>query len=393
MTIRVSVRKSDFVAVVGRVIQFSGTGKGANSGYQLVSIVSIKDRLRVAANSGSGSARELLPVVELKGDVAWAISCAHVMRLLPIISGLKDKMTLTQIENAVCLESGATRLTLPLQSPDSLYPLASPPRNWLEADVGGLMGLINQMSWAVAREQIRPILSGVYVGRDYCQATNAEVLAHRHQSIVTGHDGFVVPGSAFRNIASFVDGGENVRVGVESNRVWFRGRRWIVHTQLIGGSYPDLLPMILDADGGEVQFVRDEKRRVYSVKFDRHHLMDVVDRISRITVTAEETRAGANVLFVVRDNKLHLISHCADVSSPTIAIDEEVEWHDGPNVTHLDMSPFASFEGYGFKAQYVFQALKSMSHKRVVFMWTDGCDLPLQLHEPGYTALVMPRRI
>lgn len=122
----------------------------------------------------------------------------------------------------------------------------SKPENKLELSAKTLSTIIDEVSFATATEENRPILTGVnFQIHDHkmeCNASDSYRLAKKIIDVdVDINTNFTIPASAFKKVKSlFGDGDDMVSVYQNDKKVQFSNDNLVYQTRLLDGSFPDI---------------------------------------------------------------------------------------------------------------------------------------------------------
>lgn len=237
---------------------------------------------------------------------------------------------------------------------------------------------------------------GVHLTHDTAQATDGHAVAYRRVKIMPEGQSVIVPSLTWQKFRSVLGDGGPVHMVVDGDRrLWVRAHSWAVYARLVEGKFPPLSQFVFDPGEDGRHFVDDQNsRHVHWISLHRLEILAVARRIAGVSVSSEQERVGAAVVFKMMGHDLHLVSHFpTEDASTSIAVDEQIDWAEG-SVTESDSSGFDCLRHIGVYAHLMCRGLESMTEDVIKFMWTEGEPfMPVQFHEPGMVTMFMPRRV
>jgi len=212
----------------------------------------------------------------------------------------------------------------------------------IRADI--LKELINQTSFAISTQELRPILTGlnIKINGDLleCLATDSYRLAKKNIKIDTPAEGdvnIVIPGKNVTELEHMLVDEEPVYMHVFNNRVLFQYKNIKFQTNLLSGTYPNTSNLIPT----EFEIVVQAKKSDF---------MGAVDRAALLTQGKDK-----NIIKMKVENKEMVINSYASEIGKTeerlqVATDEK---------SNIDIS---------FSAKYMMEALKTIKDDDILIL-------------------------
>ncbi len=212
----------------------------------------------------------------------------------------------------------------------------------IKADV--LKELINQTSFAISNQELRPILTGlnIKINGDYleCLATDSYRLAKKNIKIDVPAEGdvnIVIPGKNVIELEHMLVDDEEVHMHVFNNRVLFQYKNIKFQTNLLSGSYPNTSNLIPT----EFEIIVQTKKSDF---------MGAVDRAALLTQGKDK-----NIIKMKIENKEMIINSYASEIGKT----EERIQVDTDEKSNIDIS---------FSAKYMMEALKTIKDEDILIL-------------------------
>lgn len=271
------------------------------------------------------------------------------------------------------LQAGRTQAQLRGFDPQSYPALPTFPSHAdFQIDAGLLSSLIRHSIYAVARDELRPMLTGLYFaakdGLLTVIATDSHRLVRLTATLETpvSFPGLVLPARSLQELDRALDAQEQVEVAFVHNQVLFQTPRFLFSSRLLDGQYPDT-------------------SRIVPTAYPTYVIVDA----------SEMSAALERVILIARENanqvvRLHIASEQLRLSaaSPTLGQVEE------------ELSPL-QFEGQPLdlacNARYLAEALRNTIAEEVRISLT-GPESPFvltagEVPQAEAVHLVLPVRI
>lgn len=327
------------------------------------------DRVRLVATDREIGVERIVPAkVDQPGR--WVVDGK-------LFSGIVRKLPATEItwrmqgEGQAVVESGRARFTLQTRSAEEFPQLTEMPETFWRISQNELRSMIRHTAFATAREESRPLLTGVLleIGDDEISlaATDANRLALRKGRLLQGGENeasAVVPAKSFNEVVRLLSNDPEgfIDFGIQGNEIIFALPEMKFVSRLIEGQFPDY-------------------RRVFPAelpvrfRIERGAFLDAVDRAALVT------RNGTPfVRLSVGNNSLAVTASEAEVGQAHEEIPVEQEGDD------LEMS---------YQARFLMDVLRVIDQDQVDVQM--GKDLlPAVIHgvdDDAYRYVVMPVRV
>ncbi len=208
-----------------------------------------------------------------------------------------------------------------------------------------LKELINQTSFAISTQELRPILTGlnIKINGDMleCLGTDSYRLAKKNIKIDTPVEGdvnIVIPGKNVTELEHILmDDEEDVNMHVFNNRVLFQYKNIKFQTNLLSGTFPNTSNLIPT----EFEII---------VQTKKNDFLGAVDRASLLTQGKEK-----NIIKMKVENKEMIINSYASEVGKT---EEKIQ---------IDTSATASID-ISFSAKYMMEALKTIKEDDILIL-------------------------
>lgn len=333
-------------------------------------LVDVADnRVRLVATDREIGVERIVPA-EVTQPGRWVVDgklFSGIVRKLPA----EEVTWRMQGEGQAVVESGRARFTLQTRSAEDFPELTPMPERHWSISQNELRTMIRQTVFATAREESRPLLTGVLLEIDGNEialaATDANRLALRKGQLLQGGEdavAAVVPAKSLNEVLRLLTSDQEsvVDFGIQGNEVIFSLPQMKFVSRLIEGQFPDY-------------------RRVFPpelpVRFriERNAFLDAVDRAALVT------RNGTPfVRLSVSNQSLAVTASEAEVGQAHEEIPVEQEGDD------LEMS---------YQARFLMDVLRVIDQDHVeVHMGKDL--LPAVIHgvdDDAYRYVVMPVRV
>ncbi len=212
----------------------------------------------------------------------------------------------------------------------------------IKADV--LKELINQTSFAISTQELRPILTGlnIKINGDYleCLATDSYRLAKKNIKIDTPVEediNIVIPGKNVVELEHILVDDDEVCMNVFNNRVLFQYKNLKFQTNLLSGSYPNTSNLI----PSEFEIM---------VQTKKNDFLGAVDRAALLTQGKDK-----NIIKMKIENKEMIINSYASEIGKT----EEKLKVETSDTANIDIS---------FSAKYMMEALKTIKDEDIFIL-------------------------
>lgn len=215
-----------------------------------------------------------------------------------------------------------------------------------------LRTIINQTSYAMSTQEVRPILTGLNlkINGDIleCIATDSYRLAKKVvklNSPVEDSINVVLPGKSVNELVSILKEDDEVNIHIFSNKVLFVFKNIMLQTTLLNGTYPDTTNYI-------------PKEFAYMINLNLKEFYDAIDRASIITVSKDKNI----VKICIDDKKMTILGNSAENGKTKEELNIESN-----NKNRLDIS---------FSSKYMMDALKVLDTTNIILQ-INGDDKPI----------------
>ena len=220
----------------------------------------------------------------------------------------------------------------------------------LEATV--LRALINQTSFAMSTQEVRPLLTGLNlkINGDIleCIATDSYRLAKkviRIDNPIEDSINIVIPGKSVNELVSILKDEDNVNIHLFTNKILFEYKNIMFQSTLLNGAYPDTTNYI-------------PKEFAYMINLNLKEYYDAIDRASIITISKEKNI----VKMSINDKKMTILGSSNENGKTKEEINIECN-----NKNKLDIS---------FSSKYMLEALKVLNTTNIILQ-INGDDKPI----------------
>ncbi len=217
-----------------------------------------------------------------------------------------------------------------------------------------LKEIINQTSYALSNQEVRPILTGLNfkVNGDIleCIATDSYRLAKKNIRLTTPVDqliNIVIPGRSINELEHIIGDDEDVQINLFSNKILFEYKNICVQSSLLSGTYPETS-----------HFIPQEFS--YMINLNLKEFYDAVDRAALLAQNKEK-----NIIKMhIEGNEMVITS----ISNELGAAEERLKI-DSNNKEKIDVS---------FSSKYMMDALKVINEENI-FLLINADDKPILL--------------
>ena len=231
-----------------------------------------------------------------------------------------------------------------------------------------LKNIINETSYAVSTQEVRPLLTGVNlkITGDIleCIATDSYRLSKKNiklNSMINNAINIVIPGKSIIELEKMLDNEDDVIMHIFTNKVLFKYRNIEFQTNLLSGTYPDTS-----------NFIPNEF--AYMINLDLKAFNDAVDRASLLAINKDK-----NFVKVIINNKTMVISS----SSSEIGTTEEKLNIECSNKEKLEIA---------FSSRYMLEALKVIKEESILLL-INSDDKPILIkpvNDESLVELILP---
>ena len=214
-----------------------------------------------------------------------------------------------------------------------------------------LRELINQTSYALSTQEVRPLLTGINfkVNGDIleCICTDSYRLSKKTVKLkdsINSNINIVIPGKSVNELVYILKDEGNVEIDLFKNKVLFHYNNILFQTALLNGTYPDTSNYI-------------PKDFNYMINLNLKEFYSAIDRASTIMVSKDK-----NIIKMVIDNKkMTLFAASSDSKS------KEELTIDSNNKEKLEIS---------YSSKYMLDALKVLDSENIILL-INGDDKPI----------------
>ena len=224
--------------------------------------------------------------------------------------------------------------------------------NIINLDSTLLRQIINQTSYAMSTQEVRPLLTGlnIKINGDLleCIATDSYRLAKKVIKLTTPIDesiNIVIPGKSVNELVSILKDEDNVAIHLFSNKILFAYKNIMFQSTLLNGTYPDTTNYI-------------PKEFAYMINLNLKDYYDAIDRASIITISKDKNI----VKMCIDDKKMTILGSSAESGKTKEELAIECN-----NKTRLDIS---------FSSKYMMDALKVLNTNNIILQ-INGDDKPI----------------
>ncbi len=231
-----------------------------------------------------------------------------------------------------------------------------------------LKEIINETSYAVSTQEVRPLLTGVNlkINGDMleCIATDSYRLSKKNiklDNAVNNSINIVIPGKSINELEKMLTTEDDVIMHIFSNKILFHYKNIQFQTNLLNGTYPDTNHFI-------------PKEFAYMINLDLKAFNDAVDRASLLTQSKDK-----NIVRVLVDDKKMVITSSASEIGKT----EETLAIECSNKEKLDIA---------FSSRYMLEALKVIKDDNILLL-INSDDKPIlikSVKDESLIELILP---
>ncbi len=225
-------------------------------------------------------------------------------------------------------------------------------KNFITLQSTILRQIINQTSYAMSTQEVRPLLTGLNlkINGDLleCIATDSYRLAKKVVKLnepIEDSVNIVIPGKSVNELVSILKDEEDVKIHIFSNKILFEFKNIMLQSTLLNGTYPDTTNYI-------------PKEFSYIIDLKLKDFYDAIDRASIITLSKDK-----NIVKMCIDDKIMTILGSSSENGKT---KEEISIESN-NKNRLDIS---------FSSKYMMDALKVLDTTQIILQ-INGDDKPI----------------
>ena len=238
---------------------------------------------------------------------------------------------------------------------------------YLESKI--LKEMINQTSYAMSMQEVRPLLTGLNlkINGDIleCTATDSYRLSKKTVKLkdsINSNINIVIPGKSVNELVYILKDEGNVEIDLFKNKVLFHYNNILFQTALLNGTYPDTSNYI-------------PKDFNYMINLNLKEFYSAIDRASTIMVSKDK-----NIIKMVIDNKkMTLFAASSDSKS------KEELTIDSNNKEKLEIS---------YSSKYMLDALKVLDSENIILL-INGDDKPIIINsvdDDTIIELILPKK-
>ncbi|MEW5768064.1 MAG: DNA polymerase III subunit beta [bacterium] len=229
-----------------------------------------------------------------------------------------------------------------------------------------LKEMIKKTIFAVSKDELRPILKGVFLSLSGNKIEMAATDGHRLSVIKQDIDidfetpiSVIIPTRAVEELSKIMEEEESVRIDITEREVGFTSGNIVLISRLIEGDFPNYR-----------SFIPNEYRT--KVKINRSDFLDACRRISLLS--------SAIIKFSISEGKIIINSATSEIGEARQELHIDIE---GEEIE------------IGFKPIYVIDGVKNMRGDEIylTLVSQDKSGVISSPQEEGYIYLVMPMRI
>lgn len=216
--------------------------------------------------------------------------------------------------------------------------------NVIKLDSKILKEIINQTSYAMSTQEVRPLLTGVNIKINgdilECTATDSYRLSKKTIKLSTNVEdsiNIVIPGKSVNELVSILKDEDNVNIHLFNNKILFEYKNIMFQSTLLNGTYPDTTNYI-------------PKEFAYVINLNLKEFYDAIDRASIITLSKDK-----NIVKMSIDSKKMTIYGSSAENGKT---KEELSIESN-NKQKLDIS---------FSSKYMMDALKVLNTTNIILL-------------------------
>lgn len=204
--------------------------------------------------------------------------------------------------------------------------------------------IINQTSFAISSQELRPILTGVNFKfiKDVLEtvATDSYRLAKKNiklNNAVEKDLEIVIPGKNIMELERIITDENDIEIHIFNNKALFKYKNINFQTNLLSGNYPNTSNLI-------------PSEFSYIVKVNKKDFNDAIDRAALLTQGKDK-----NIVKMSLDNtKMVINSYASEIGKVEEQLTVETN-----NVEHLEIS---------FSSKYMLEAIKTMNEEEILLL-------------------------
>ncbi len=207
-----------------------------------------------------------------------------------------------------------------------------------------LKTIINQTSFAISTQELRPLLTGVNfkINGDVleCIATDSYRLAKKNVKLDTPVEeevNIVIPGKNIIELDKIIGEDEDMEMHIFNNKVLFKYKNILFQTNLLSGTYPNtsnLIPTEFDI--------------IVNTKLSEYY--SAIDRVALLTLGKDKNI----VKMKIKDDSMVLNSYASEIGKGEAVLSIETS-----NNANIDIS---------FSARYMLEALKTLKDEDILIL-------------------------
>ncbi|MFB7142908.1 DNA polymerase III subunit beta [Gottfriedia sp. NPDC056225] len=225
--------------------------------------------------------------------------------LSDLVKKLPDNIEITVNENQLMTIQSAEIITHINGFNSEQYPLLPLINNedHIKIPIAEIIEMIRQTAFAVAKNESRPVLTGVNMSimenKLNCVATNSHRLALKELQIDSFMNGsFIVPSSSLNEVVKlFNSDSGDMNLFISENYIVFKSKLISLYSRLIEGRYPEVASLIPN----EVKTI---------ITLDTKQLLKGFERAS---IFASEWKNNNVYLEIIEGSKLKISSHSSEI--------------------------------------------------------------------------------
>lgn len=217
-------------------------------------------------------------------------------------------------------------------------------KNIINLDSAILRQIINQTSYAMSTQEVRPLLTGlnIKINGDLleCIATDSYRLSKKSIKLdkpIENSINIVIPGKSVNELVSILRTDDNVEIHLFTNKILFVFKNIMFQSTLLSGSYPDTTNYI-------------PKDFQYMINLNLKEFYDAVDRASIITLSKDKNI----VKMSIEDKKMIIFGNSQENGKTKEEITIESN-----NKEKLEIS---------FSSKYMLDALKILDTSNIILL-------------------------
>ena len=240
--------------------------------------------------------------------------------------------------------------------------------NVINLDSTILRQIINQTSYAMSTQEVRPLLTGlnIKINGDIleCIATDSYRLAKKVIKLsepIEEAVNIVIPGKSVNELVSILKDNEDVTIHLFKNKVLFIYKNIMFQSTLLSGAYPDTTNFI-------------PKDFSYMINLNLKEYYDAIDRASIITLSKDKNIVKMNI----EDKKMIIYGSSAESGKTKEELSIECN-----NKEKLEIS---------FSSKYMMDALKVLNTNNIILQ-INGDDKPIIINavdDDSIIELILP---